>query len=159
MQTCFFYVRFYFMNVFLFICPGSEKNNGTFASEPLHTCTETNCGILFFKTENSNRYERKNRVSRCSCTSQRRHPPLPPVIVVGPLRAEANALWLHAVGVPSSILFASAVCLCRASRPNGCTQPFSQAARLQLSLQRTSSSNCARLGVAASLGTVVPPPL
>ena len=41
----------------------------------------------------------------------------------------------------------SAVCLCRASSANGCSQPFSKAERPLFSAQRTSSSSSARLCV------------
>ena len=40
-----------------------SKNNGTFASEPLHTCTETECSThFFFETENGSRHARKTQV-------------------------------------------------------------------------------------------------
>ena len=56
-------------------------------------------------------------LSRCSCTSPQRPPPLPLVSLAGPVRTETDALLLFANVVPSSTLLPSTVCLCPASSP------------------------------------------
>ena len=70
-----------------------------------------------------------------------------------------RALLLLAFAVLSSTLLLSAVCLFRAASANGCTQPSSQAEGPLVFPQKTTSSGSAPLGVSASLGQVLPPPL